>query len=521
MAYTKYSLTPANNTAAPPDGAPEGMLPSAVNDTMRDMMAQIRDCGDGIRDGTYTMTAPKITGGTITGVTFTSIVVTGGSITGTTVTSNTFSSSGATITGGTINSTAIGGTTAAAGKFTTLEATGVTTVQAGTVSLPAITTSGDTNTGIFFPAADTIAFSEGGAESMRIDSSGNVGIGITSPTARLHVYGGSNNQFKVESSGAEANFTLAGTSYGQINNSVGDWYLTNDASANIIFRTASTERMRITSGGYTKMSNTGSYAGSTDAYHEMRSDANNPTVVVTNTNGSFGAQAQQIKITRSSTSGYVFLLCESGGGADTEFNFRGDGNAYADGTFNNNGADYAEYFESATGQTIPVGSTVVLDGNKVRLATASDNVDDVIGVVRPKEPSKASMVVGNTAWNKWANKYLTDDFDRYIMEDHNIIEWVDEDGKQHYYESHNVPANVIVPTDAVVKTHDDKGNKFQHYKLNPEWNPDSEYINRENREEWLIIGLIGQVKVLKEQKMGSRWVKMRDVSASVEEWFIR
>jgi hypothetical protein len=58
------------------------MLPSAVNDTMRDMMAQIRDCGDGIRDGTYTMTAPKITGGTITGVTFTSIVVTGGSITG-------------------------------------------------------------------------------------------------------------------------------------------------------------------------------------------------------------------------------------------------------------------------------------------------------------------------------------------------------------------------------------------------------------------------------------------------------
>ena len=69
MAYTKYSLTPSSNTAAPPDGAPEGMLPSAVNDTMRDMMAQIRDCGDGIRDGTYTMTAPKITGGTITGIT--------------------------------------------------------------------------------------------------------------------------------------------------------------------------------------------------------------------------------------------------------------------------------------------------------------------------------------------------------------------------------------------------------------------------------------------------------------------
>lgn len=84
MAYTKYSLTPANNNATPPDGAPEGMLPSAVNDTMRDMMAQIRDVGDGIRNGTYTMTAPIITGGSVTGVTFSSsaATITGGSITG-------------------------------------------------------------------------------------------------------------------------------------------------------------------------------------------------------------------------------------------------------------------------------------------------------------------------------------------------------------------------------------------------------------------------------------------------------
>jgi hypothetical protein len=51
---------------------------------------------------------------------------------------------------------------------------------AGTAALPAITTTGDTNTGMFFPAADTIAFAEGGAESMRIDSSGNLCVGATS-----------------------------------------------------------------------------------------------------------------------------------------------------------------------------------------------------------------------------------------------------------------------------------------------------------------------------------------------------
>jgi hypothetical protein len=45
---------------------------------------------------------------------------------------------------------------------------------AGSVSAPAFSTSADTNTGMFFPAADTIAFSEGGVERMRIDSSGNL-----------------------------------------------------------------------------------------------------------------------------------------------------------------------------------------------------------------------------------------------------------------------------------------------------------------------------------------------------------
>jgi hypothetical protein len=60
------------------------------------------------------------------------------------------------------------------------------TFGAGTAAAPAITTSGDTNTGVFFPAADTIAFSEGGVESMRLSSSGNLGIGTSSPAALLH-----------------------------------------------------------------------------------------------------------------------------------------------------------------------------------------------------------------------------------------------------------------------------------------------------------------------------------------------
>jgi len=52
--------------------------------------------------------------------------------------------------------------------------TGQVVVPSGTASAPSISPSGDTNTGLFFPAADTIAFSEGGVEAMRIDSSGRV-----------------------------------------------------------------------------------------------------------------------------------------------------------------------------------------------------------------------------------------------------------------------------------------------------------------------------------------------------------
>jgi hypothetical protein len=50
---------------------------------------------------------------------------------------------------------------------------------AGSASAPSITANGDTNTGIFFPAADTVGISTGGTERARVDSSGNMGLGTT------------------------------------------------------------------------------------------------------------------------------------------------------------------------------------------------------------------------------------------------------------------------------------------------------------------------------------------------------
>jgi len=97
---------------------------------------------------------------------------------------------GGTVSGGgnQINNVIIGTTTPLAGAFTTLSATGVATFSAGTLSLPAITTTGDTNTGIFFPAADSVATTVGGVEGTRLTSTG-LGIGTSSPTSKLTVAG--------------------------------------------------------------------------------------------------------------------------------------------------------------------------------------------------------------------------------------------------------------------------------------------------------------------------------------------
>lgn len=63
-----------------------------------------------------------------------------------------------------------------------------------TSAVPAFSWGDDSNTGIYHPSADTIAFTNNGLESVRIASTGSMGIGTTSITNRVTI-GGETTQF--------------------------------------------------------------------------------------------------------------------------------------------------------------------------------------------------------------------------------------------------------------------------------------------------------------------------------------
>ena len=219
---------------------------------------------------------------------------------------------------------------------------------------------------------------------------------------------------------------------------------------------------------------------------------------------------------------YLQAYSNNATSADLEYQMRSAGNMSMDGTLTENGADYAEYFETVDGNAIAIGKTVVLDNGKVRASTSSDDASAIIGVVRPKEDGKISAVIGNAGWNKWHNKYLTDDFGVWVWEDYTVKEWTETinnaDGttttKNHSYPFDAIPEGVTAPADAKELTQ-------QRRKQNPDWDKDIEYKPRSERDEWVVIGLLGQIPISKGQKTGDRWIKMKDISDTIEEWYIR
>jgi len=152
----------------------------------------------------------------------------------------------------------------------------------GSASTPAIRGT-DANTGIFFPAADTIAFSEGGTEVVRIDSSGNVGIGTASPTGKLEVTGG---QLRVTASSASSMFLVNPSTTYADGIDIQATYNGAGSFGPLKFTTSGTERMRIGSDGTV-------FVGATSTAGVATGSSVNPAFIMTDTGNKGICTSQQ------------------------------------------------------------------------------------------------------------------------------------------------------------------------------------------------------------------------------------
>ena len=141
--------------------------------------------------------------------------------------------------------------------------------------------TGDTNTAIRFPAADTFTVETGGTERIRIDSSGNFGVGEDTPLSLFHVKSGdsgassveSGSFLTVESNGNASIQMLSGTSSNNYiyfgdsgDTNIGAIQYSHGANA-LIFYTNASERLRIDSAGDMGLGVTPNNVGSQRTLH--------------------------------------------------------------------------------------------------------------------------------------------------------------------------------------------------------------------------------------------------------------
>jgi len=172
-----------------------------------------------------------------------------------------------------------------------------------------------------------------------------------------------------------------------------------------------------------------------------------------------------------------------------------NGNLNIAGTLTMSSADYAEYFESLSGDSLPFGTVVELVGKKIKVC---ENPNNAIGVISSKP-----LILGNAeegTADEWIDKYEKDEWGRHIMED--------------------VEAEIPVGVDSKNKIIYKKTTQTVK-KISVKYNPNIPYIPRSERPEWNIVGLLGQIRILKNQQIPSRWIKMEDINDEIALYLVR
>jgi hypothetical protein len=161
-------------------------------------------------------------------------------------------------------------------------------------------------------------------DAMTLDASGNLVVGGTS--ANVGVW---NKAITLNTASGNAAYelTVAGSAKGFFAADASNVYLQSSGAIPLIFTTNGSERARITSGGYFKASNDGTYVGATGVFHEFRQTANDATLNVSATNASFSNRVLLLRATRDTTNAsYYFIGCYNDTAAAFRFYVADSGN---------------------------------------------------------------------------------------------------------------------------------------------------------------------------------------------------
>ncbi len=106
------------------------------------------------------------------------------------------------------------------------------------------------------------------------------------------------------------------------------------------------------------------------------------------------------------------------------------------------------------------------NGNKIRIANTED--DYILGVC-----SVETNNTGNGYKSSWQGKYITDPFDERLIE---VVE---------------IPAKANEELDITIPAHTET-----RYAINPDYDESKNYVARNKRQEWAVIGTHGQLVVI-------------------------
>ena len=360
-------------------------------------------------------------------------------------------------------------------------ATDLQAIADGSAGAPSIANSGDTNTGIFFSAADQVA----------ITTAGNLNttfLGNSDPQEIRfnHSGGGDGVTFYGPGGGGGATLRLVG-------------YEARGASCE---------------------------------FYQDQGDDNGDRWAI-------GQAAQFNGVGTMSANDAFYFTDYDSGSTDNEAKLEQSGAWSTEGAQNaSTTVDYAEFFEWKTALanddkiTETYGMTVVLDGDKVRLAETGEEAK-VLGVIRP---NGTSAMVGGSHTFKWKDKYETDVWGVVQKENYTQVTWID-DGIKHSYAKDKIPSGITPPstdeekttkqyvertTYARDKANHKKGDLLMRKKLNSSYDESKAYVDRENRrKEWAIVGLLGQVPIRSTAIVPTSWTKMKNIETGLDLYFIK